>query len=139
MDRSRWYSLAGLVLWTFFLWGVRIRNVIGDDDISFAKKIGTLVLCALFIVLAVSTISALVRTIGSLRKDKFVALDSHEILFQRLLVLFTFVVWVIRIPTIALAGHSVGFTIVHTVLGVISLILAFLVGKGLVSARKQQH
>ncbi|MFM8862215.1 MAG: hypothetical protein ACKOIA_07175 [Acidimicrobiia bacterium] len=38
--------------------------------------------------------------------------------------LVTVVVWLVRIPQIALADHDAGFVIVHALLGVVSLALA---------------
>ena len=96
MRRTLWPLLA-FVGWTLFVWGVRIRNADGS--------VGAVLLSLTFIVPAVA---ALVRPDVVLRP----------------LVAWTAVVWLLRVADIVLwSDRSVGFTVVHVALGVVSVAL----------------
>ena len=101
-----------LSAWTLFVWLTRVRNALGDDDLSTAGKAGALVLSASFVVLAGLVVEAVVR--GQDRRRALVAL----------LALWTVVVWPVRVVQIATADHGVGFVVVHVALGVVSVALS---------------
>jgi hypothetical protein len=112
--------------WTLFVWLTRVRNAVGDDDLSTAGKAGTLLLCASFAVLACLVLEAVVRSPD--RRQPLVAL----------LALWTTVVWVVRSVQIAADGRSAGFVAVHLALGVVSIVLggiAVRAGSGFLSRR----
>ena len=89
--------LFAFVAWTLFVWAVRIKNADGS--------VGAVLLSLTFIVPAVA---ALVRPAVVLRP----------------LVYWTAAVWAWRIVDIVVASdHGIGFKVVHTVLGVVSVVL----------------
>jgi hypothetical protein len=89
-----------LSLWTFFIWGVRIRNADGS--------VGAIALSLLLIGLAVIVLAT--------RSNGFAVVVLAGI---------TIVVWLVRIVDIALlSDHAAGFKAVHVVLGLVSLVLA---------------
>lgn len=89
-----------LALWTFFIWGVRIKNADGS--------IGAIALSLLLIGLAVIVLAT--------RSNGFAVV---------LLAGITIVVWLLRIVDIALlSDHPAGFKVVHVVLGLVSIVLA---------------
>lgn len=101
--------LAG---WTLFVWLTRVRNAVGDDDLSGAARIGTLLLSASCVVLAAVSLAGLRAGPASLRR----AVGA--------LGLWTVVVWPIRAVGIALGGHGAGFVVVHLALAASSIGLA---------------
>jgi hypothetical protein len=105
-------TALALAAWTLFVWLTRVRNAVGDDDLSTGGTAATLLLCASFFGLAVLVVHAALR-----RGDRRQALVA-------LLGLWTTVVWVVRSAQIATDGHSVGFVAVHLGLGVISIALS---------------
>jgi hypothetical protein len=107
-------TALALSAWTLFVWVTRVRNALGDDELSNGGKAVTLVLCASFLGLALLVIDATVRRPD--RRQPLVAL----------LALWTTVVWIVRSAQIATDGHSAGFVAVHVGLGVISIALSVL-------------
>ena len=110
--RRRPAALA-LVGWTLFVWTTRILNIWGDADLDTGEKLGRTGLAFSFTLLAVAVIFALWR--GSARA-RLVAVGA--------LAGWTVAVWVVRDIRIVAADHDLGFTLVHVVLGVVSIILA---------------
>lgn len=103
-----------LAAWTVFVWVTRIRNVVGDDDLSNVGRTQGLLLSGSF--LALAAIAAAAVLAGHERRRAVVAL----------LALWTVAVWVVRSAQIATSDHGVGFIVVHLVLGVVSVALAVL-------------
>ena len=97
--------------WTLFMWGTRIRNAFGDDDLSGGDKA-----LALGVALAF-TLGALAVGIAALRR-------RGQDLPVKVLAAVTVVYWPVRVVQIVLADHGVAFTLVHAVLGVVSVALA---------------
>lgn len=110
--RRRPAALA-LVGWTLFVWTTRIFNVWGDADLDTGEKLGRTGLALSFTLLALAVLVALWR--GSARA-RLVAVGA--------LAAWTVAVWVVRDIRIVAADHDVGFTVVHVVLGVVSIVLA---------------
>jgi hypothetical protein len=110
--RRRPAALA-LVGWTLFVWTTRIFNVRGDADLDTGEKLGRTGLALSFTLLAVAVLAALWR--GSARA-RLVAVGA--------LAAWTVAVWVVRDIRIVAADHDLGFTVVHLVLGVVSIVLA---------------
>ena len=99
LDRLRLPSVQ-LALWTFFVWGVRIRNA----DAS----VGAIAISLLFVGLAAIVLWS---------RSNGLAVVS--------LAGLTVIVWVIRVLDITFfSDHPGGFKVVHAGLGVVSILLA---------------
>ena len=113
----------GLVAWTAFVWLTRVRNVLGDDELSVAARTTGLLLAISFLVLA-----ALVLLTALRRRDRLaVAILA--------LAGWTVVVWIVRGIGIATGDHSEGFIVVHLALGAISIALAAVATRSVVQVR----
>jgi len=110
--RRRPAALA-LVGWTLFVWTTRIFNVWGDADLDTGEKLGRTGLALSFTLLAVAVLAALWRGSAGARLVAVGALAA-----------WTVAVWVVRDIRIVAADHDLGFTVVHVVLGVVSIVLA---------------
>lgn len=99
LDRLRLPSVQ-LSLWTFFVWGVRIKNADGS--------VGAILLSLLLIGLAA------------------IVLASHSNgLAVVTLAGLTTIVWFVRvIDIVVFSDHPGGFKVVHAALGVVSILLA---------------
>lgn len=108
----RWPIVAS-ALWTFFVWGTRVRNVAGDDDLSGGERAFGYLVSAVFLASAIAIVALLaVRRYDRLR----VLLPVFAIV--------TMAWWAVRSVLILVNDHGWGFRIVHIVLGVISSVLA---------------
>src|SRR5262245_51366208 len=110
--RRRSAALA-LVGWTLFVWTTRIFNVWGDADLDTGEKLGRTGLALSFTLLALAALAALWR--GSPRA-RLVTVGA--------LATWTVAVWVVRDIRIIAADHDLAFTLVHVILGVVSIVLA---------------
>jgi len=116
VGRTRWL-LGALCAWTVFLWGNRISNAWSSSTESSSAKVVSTALAASFLAFAVGGVVVLVRSWRSPGADVpngFLAAFAG----------WTVAVWAIRVVSIALGDHSVGFTMVHAVLGLVSIGLA---------------
>jgi hypothetical protein len=102
------FALAG---WTLFVWATRIRNAMADDDLSGGSKAVAVTVATLF------TIGGLAVLVAAIRR-------RHVTVAVAALAAFTVVYWPVRVVQIIAADHGVGFTLVHTVLGIVSVGLA---------------
>lgn len=109
--RSARLSAFALAGWTLFSWATRIRNALGDDDLSAGSKAVSVTVAALF------TLGGLIVLIAALRRRLLTAA-------VRILAAVTVVYWPIRVVQIATADHSAAFIAVHCVLGVVAVTLA---------------
>lgn len=100
-----------LAAWTLFVWATRIRNALGDDELSGKSKALALSVAGAFTVGAIAVVVALVR-----RAPLPTVVAT--------LCAATVVYWPIRIAQISTRGHSAGFITVHAILGLISIALA---------------
>ncbi len=116
MSRRSWYGLAAFVAWTFFIWLNRLANAWGSDTESTSGKVVSTALAVAFLAFGVHGLVVLARTWRG-------RLDPLAARVLQAFVIFTVVVWAVRIPLIALADHGVGFKVVHAVLGVIAIAL----------------
>jgi hypothetical protein len=112
--RRRPCALA-LVAWTFFVWTTRIGNIWRDDALDVGDKIGRTGLAASFTVLALAVAVALWQRSASATRVTVGLLAGWSV-----------AVWVVRDARIVAADHELGFTIVHLVLGAVSVALAAL-------------
>ena len=101
------------VLWTLFVWGTRVRNLTGDDEISGGERAFGYLVSALFLAAALAIVALLVgRRFERLR------------MLLPVFAIATVGWWTVRSVMILVNEHSWGFRIVHVVLGVISAVLA---------------
>lgn len=127
-------AVAALVLWTLFVWGGRIRNVMADADAQGAQRWGPLALSVSFVVLALVTAVLFARRFraggsepggsepGGSEPGGGVVASSVTL---QVLAGWTTAVWVLRAGDIALAGdHAAGFVAVHVALAAVSIALA---------------
>lgn len=112
--RRRPLALA-LVAWTFFVWTTRIANIWRDEALDGGEKLGRTGLALSFTVLAVAVVVTLWRRHERAARVAVGALAAWSV-----------AVWVVRDVGIVLADHEVGFKVVHTVLAVVSIVLAAL-------------
>jgi hypothetical protein len=129
-------TLAGglLVGWTLFVWVGRIRNALADATLGAGAKAGAVALATSFVLLA--AVVGVLLVLGRPSRGATAA-GARRWLRPAVLVLaaWTTLVWVVKVPSIALSGDwSVGFVVVHTVLGVVSIVLAALAARAVVAA-----
>jgi hypothetical protein len=113
MRRHR--ATLALVAWTFLVWTTRIANIWRDADLDTGDRWGRTLLALSFIVLAIAVVVAVVRRLG---QATVVAVGA--------LAAWTVAVWVMRGIGILAADHDPAFKVVHTVLAVVSIVLAVL-------------
>jgi hypothetical protein len=119
-------SVGLLVGWTLFVWVGRIRNAMNDPALAGGGRVGPVVLALTFIVpaLVLGVLAYLARPGHGWERHA-----DRSRLRAGVLVMaaWTTVVWIVRMADIAFGGdHSIGFIVVHCVLGVVSITLAVL-------------
>ena len=112
--RRRPFTLA-LVAWTLFVWTTRIANIWRDEALDGGEKLGRTGLALSFTLLALAVAVTVWRRAP---QASLVAVGA--------LAGWTVVVWVVRDGRILAADHDLGFKVVHTVLAVVSIVLAVL-------------
>jgi hypothetical protein len=113
MRRHR--STVALVVWTFLVWTTRIANIWRDADLDTGERWGRTLLALSFTVLAIAVVVVLWRR-----------LLQPTVLAVGALAAWTIAVWVVRGIGILAADHDAGFKAVHTMLAVVSIVLAVL-------------
>ena len=109
--------LIPLLIWTLVVWSSRIRNVWTDEDLSTGGQVLRTGYAVVFLAFGV-TLAAIVWR----RRPE--PLDG---LGQRILAVFlawTVAFWLIRGIGIIVDDHTTSFTVIHTVLMIISIGLA---------------
>lgn len=100
--------VAAFAPWTVFVWGTRIRNVVGDDGSS-----------------ALDLAVAVLLTAAGLAVAVLLARRSPGLpVAVRALAVVTWLVWAVRAVAIATGGHGAAFVAVHLVLAAVSAALA---------------
>lgn len=118
IQRIRWVWV--LIAWTIFLWLSRLRNVLGNEELSSGGRAARVTVVVIFVGLAL--VVAASRVIPRLR------VRAHRLLLVFLL--WTVGYWLVRGIGILLDGeYSVGFKAVHTVLMVVSVTLSVLAAR----------
>lgn len=104
-----------LIGWTLVLWLSRLRNVLGNDELSSGGRAIRVAVVVIFVSLAGFTA---------------VAVRTKRLQLVALLLVWTVGYWLFRGIGILLDGeYSAGFKVVHTVLMVISLTLSALTAR----------
>jgi len=121
-----------LLAWTLFVWVGRIRNALGDAELTSSERLGPLLLAASFVVPALVLAVVLFasarssRGVGPVLRYGVLALAA-----------WTCAVWAVRILDIAFGGdRAVGFIVVHAVLAVVSAVLAVGAARAVIDARR---
>ena len=117
--RSR-FVLIAFVLWTAFVWGNRISNTLRSETESTGAKTFSTVLSVVLLAFAAAVIVVAVRAWKS-------PLSAGGAKVLMVAAAITALVWLVRVPQILIADHTVAFKIVHVALGVVSVVLAALV------------
>ena len=110
--RLLWLTVA----WTAVVWVGRIRNVVGDDELTAGVRTWRLVVAVAFLVLAALLATLPLglwhrRPLGSTR-------------LVAVFCLWTIVFWTVRGGGMLFGDHDVGFKVVHTILALASIVLA---------------
>lgn len=116
----RGFRLGGVVpfvAWTLFVWGTRFRNAASDEELAGSELVTAYLAAGVFVALglAVGAVVLLRRRQEVGRLDAVVVGGAAA---------FTVVYWLIRMVTIALNDHRVGFILVHVVLGLVSILVS---------------
>ncbi len=125
ISRARTVQTVFLV-WTVFVWGVvRLRNIVSDPLLDGGALLGALALSGLFWIPALALLVALwVSRETSVSKRLWVEYGLMGLCG------LTIGVWIYKIIDIAIIdNHPIGFIVVHTMLGAISILLAYTVGR----------
>lgn len=101
------------VAWTAVVWVGRIRNVVGDEDLSGGARTWRIVVAVVFLLLA-----ALLATVALGRWHRR-PLGSTRLV--AIFCLWTIVFWAVRGGGLLFADHDAGFKVVHTVLALASI------------------
>jgi len=109
--------VAPLVGWTLFVWGSRTRNVVGNEELSSNEQYVRLLIAGVFLTFAVAVAFRLWRRRSS-------PMSSRDQGLLGLFVVWTVGFWTVRGIGIIIEDQTLGFTVVHTVLMVISIALA---------------
>ena len=128
MSRRSQILVGSFLLWTVFVWGlVRVRNILGDDEISTATRNWSLLLSATLWLPAVVLLVALGLAVVRRRP-----LPGAARLGVALLGVWTTLVWLVRGADIALTSEEgAAFIAVHLVLAIVSVGLAVLAARSL--------
>lgn len=121
-------SVGSFLIWTVFVWGiVRVRNIMGDAELSSSERTWPLILTAtLWVPAAVLLVSLVVALI---RKRPFAQAATIGV---AVLGVWTTLVWMVRAFDIALASNrELPFIVVHLLLAVISVGLAVAAARAL--------
>ena len=109
--------LVPLLVWTLFVWSSRIRNVWTDDDLSTGGQVLRTGYALVFLGFAVAVVVMLWQ-----RRPEPLGATGQRVL--ALFLAWTVVFWLIRGIGIIVDDHTTSFTVIHTVLMVISIGLA---------------
>jgi len=107
-----WRPVLALGAWSVFVWATRIKNALGDDDMSAGGRAFALVTALVFLAGAVGLVWAH-RTARPWARRATAAFGVVTIAY-----------WLIRMSLILLRDHSTGFKVVHAVLAAVFVGLA---------------
>jgi hypothetical protein len=108
-------ATVALVAWTFLVWTTRIANIWRDAELDTGERWGRTLLALSFTVLAIAVAVVAVRRLG-----------RATVVAVGVLAAWTVTVWTVRGIGILAADYDPAFKVVHTVLAVVSIVLAWL-------------
>lgn len=111
------WRLFLLPAWTFLVWGPRIRNIWADADLEVVGQLLRTGYAVVFLIFALHEITLRWRAMRSVVAGA---------LITTAFVIWTIGFWLVRGTQIALADHDTAFIVVHSVLGLVSIVLAAL-------------
>jgi hypothetical protein len=112
-------SVLALVVWGWFVWGGRIRNVNADPTLRGGDYWGPMLLSTSFVLMGAVVAVLLWQRRQHPRSERRAAALTVAV---RVLAGWTTAVWVVRAGDIALGGdHPAGFIAVHVVLAAVSI------------------
>jgi hypothetical protein len=114
MSSRRLPATIALCVWSVLVWTTRIVNIVGDDDLTGAEKLGRTLLALSFTGLALAVGHALYHR------------TTWRSSIVRSLAVWTIGIWAIRALGILAGGRRVGFVAVHLTLAAVSIALAVL-------------
>lgn len=114
------WSIWALIGWSVVLWSSRLRNVLSNDDLDSTGRLIRVAIVVIFVGLAGWAF------LGSRRRQWAPVW---------VLVVWTLVYWPVRGGGILIDDYSAGFKVVHTVLAIVSIGLAALCARRLMSDR----
>ena len=103
--------------WTLLVWGTRIDNILGQDDLTSGGRASRLALALSFTLLGAGLLAVAWR----FRRRP---LTGPAVLLIAVGAAWTTGVWVVRGVAIAAGDHAGAFIAVHSVLAVVSIALA---------------
>lgn len=114
MLRCKPLAVALFAIWTLFIWGQRLVNIAGDDLEGFdlAWSLGR---AALFVVIGLAVAVVAVKPVAAQTQRRVVTIAAA----------ITIALWSVQVVLIALRDYELGFIVVHAVLGVVSVGLAW--------------
>ena len=112
--------LLAFAAWTAYVWASRIVNALGSDTESTGEKAFSVVLSLVLLALTAGVVTVVIRS----WKAPLTA-GGAKVLAAAAGV--TIVVWLIRVPQILMTDRTMGFKVVHALLGAVSIGLAALV------------
>lgn len=104
------WPVWALVGWTIFLWLSRLRNVLGNDELSAAGRWVRVLIVVVFVAMAVAVVLGRGR--------------SWFALAVAVLAAWTIGYWLVRGGGILIGDYTAGFKAVHTALMAVSIGLA---------------
>jgi hypothetical protein len=118
--RFRHWSVAAFGAWSVFVWATRVRNIFRDEDLSSGEKAAWLVPAVVF------TAGGLLALVAWARgRDGFVRPLAA-------VAMVTILYWPVRLVLVLVGDEGAAFKAVHTVLAVVSVALAYAMGRRLV-------
>ena len=131
MPRRVFVPVVLLLAWSLFVWVGRVRNALGDPELSGSERVGPLLLATSFVV--PSVVLAIVLLASARRSRGVGPVLRYGVLA---LAAWTCGVWVVRMIDIAFGGDwEVAFVVVHAVLAVVSVVLAVLAARAVSGVR----
>lgn len=98
----------------------RLRNLQADPDVAPLDEAVSLVLSGVSLVFVVGTFALVLRAKLGSRP----ALDALERGAYLAFAAWTIAVWLLRVVDIVISWRSIGFVVVHVVLGLVSVVVA---------------
>jgi hypothetical protein len=118
--RFRHWSVAGFGVWNVAIWATRVRNIVRDEELSGGERAAWLVPAVVFSLAGLLAIVAWARG-----RDGFVrplaAAAAVTILY-----------WPVRLVLVLVGDEGAAFKVVHAALAVVSVALAYAMGRRLV-------